>query len=67
MAGETEESLQKQGIDYVPGRAYYAANSRGQIIGDGGGLLKLLFARDEMRLLGVHLVGEQAPELVHIA
>ena len=66
MAGETEESLQKQGIDYVAGRAYYAANSRGQIIGDGGGLLKLLFARDDLRLLGVHLVGEQASELVHI-
>jgi NAD(P) transhydrogenase len=60
MAGETEESLRKQGTDYVAGRAYYAANSRGQIIGDGGGLLKLLFSRDEMRLLGVHLVGEQA-------
>ena len=66
MAGETEESLQKQGIEYVAGRAYYAANSRGQIIGDGGGLLKLLFSRDDLRLLGVHLVGEQASELVHI-
>jgi NAD(P) transhydrogenase len=66
MAGETEESLREKGVDYIPGRAYYAANSRGQIIGDGGGLLKLLFSKDEMRLLGVHLVGEQASELVHI-
>ncbi|HEV3401110.1 MAG TPA: hypothetical protein VG078_04750, partial [Acidimicrobiales bacterium] len=52
--------------DYVAGRATYAGNARGQIIGEGAGLLKLLFARDDMRLLGVHVIGEQASELVHI-
>jgi NAD(P) transhydrogenase len=41
-------------------------NPRGQIVGDESGLLKLIFARDDMRLLGVHVVGEQATELVHI-
>jgi NAD(P) transhydrogenase len=41
-------------------------NPRGQIIGDESGLLKLIFGRDDMRLLGVHVVGEQATELVHI-
>jgi NAD(P) transhydrogenase len=66
MAGETEESLKAKGIACVVGRARYADNPRGQIIGDETGLLKLIFARDDMRLLGVHVVGEQATELVHI-
>lgn len=66
MAGETEDSLKSKGVDYVVGRARYMDNSRGQIVGDENGLLKLIFARDDMRLLGVHVVGEQATELVHI-
>ncbi|HTS79072.1 MAG TPA: Si-specific NAD(P)(+) transhydrogenase [Myxococcaceae bacterium] len=66
MAGETEESLKKSGVDYVVGRAAYATNARGQIIGDGGGFLKLIFRREDMKLLGVHVLGEQASELVHI-
>jgi len=66
MAGETEESLKAKGIAYVVGRARYTDNPRGQIIGDENGLLKLIFGRDDMRLLGVHVVGEQATELVHI-
>jgi len=66
MAGETEESLQKAGVDYVVGRAVYATNARGQIIGDGGGFLKLIFRKEDLRLLGVHVIGEQASELVHI-
>jgi NAD(P) transhydrogenase len=65
-AGETEEALKQKGIPYVVGRATYAQNARGQIIGDGGGFLKLLFHRDSMKLLGVHIVGEQASELVHL-
>jgi NAD(P) transhydrogenase len=66
MAGETEESLHKAGVDYVVGRAAYATNARGQIIGDGGGFMKLIFRREDMKLLGVHVIGEQASELVHI-
>jgi NAD(P) transhydrogenase len=66
MAGETEESLKTKGIAYVVGRARYADNPRGQIIGDESGLLKLIFRQDDMRLLGVHVVGEQATELVHL-
>jgi len=65
-AGETEESLQKAGVDYVVGRAAYATNARGQIIGDGGGFLKLIFRKEDLKLLGVHVIGEQASELVHI-
>ena len=66
VAGETEESLQKQNIPYVAGRARYEQNPRGQIIGDRDGFLKLLFREEDMRLLGVSVIGEQATELVHI-
>jgi NAD(P) transhydrogenase len=66
MAGETEEALKEKNIPYVIGRARYSDNPRGQIIGDEHGLLKLIFRREDMRLLGVHVVGEQATEVVHI-
>jgi len=66
MVGETEESLKKQGIDYVAGRAAYKDNARGRIIGDQDGFLKLLFRRDNMKLVGVHVMGELATEIVHI-
>ncbi|MDO8542318.1 MAG: Si-specific NAD(P)(+) transhydrogenase [Opitutaceae bacterium] len=66
MAGETQESLTKAGTPFVAGVAQYDANARGQIIGARNGFLKLLFARDTMKLLGVHVIGEQASELVHI-
>lgn len=66
MAGETEEGLTEKKIDYVAGRARYDANGRGQIIDDSDGFLKLLFATEDMRLLGVHVIGEQASELVHV-
>jgi NAD(P) transhydrogenase len=66
MVGETEESLQKQRVDYVVGRANYQNNARGRIIGDLDGFLKLLFRRGDMKLLGVHIMGEQATEIVHV-
>ena len=66
MAGETEESLRAKGIPYVVGKASYCHNARGMIIGDDHGFLKLLFREDDLRLLGVHVIGEQAAELVHI-
>ncbi len=64
--GETEESLQRKGIRYVVGRGTYALNPRGQILGQTGGLLKLLFEADSLRLLGAHIVGHGASELIHI-
>jgi NAD(P) transhydrogenase len=67
MVGETEESLKNKGVDYVAGRARYADNPRGRIVGDDVGFLKLLFRRQDMKLLGAHVVGEQATEVVHIA
>jgi NAD(P) transhydrogenase len=66
MAGETEESLTEKKISYVVGKASYCDNARGQIIGDCQGFVKLLFQEDDMKLLGVHLIGEQATEAVHI-
>jgi NAD(P) transhydrogenase len=64
--GATERSLRADGVDYVVGRAAYADNARGAIIGDRTGFLKLLFRRGDMRLLGAHVMGEQATELVHV-
>jgi NAD(P) transhydrogenase len=66
MVGETEESLKQQGVDYVVGRGPYASSVRGRIIGDTGGFVKLLFRRSDLKLLGVHVLGEHATELVHI-
>jgi NAD(P) transhydrogenase len=66
MAGETEAALIADGIDYIVGRARYADLPRGEIIGDKSGFLKLLFRRSDMRLLGVHIMGEQATELIHV-
>ncbi len=64
--GATEESLREKKIDYVAGTAEYANNARGAIIGDRTGFLKLLFRRSDMKLLGAHMLGEHATELVHI-
>ena len=64
--GDTEESLVEKRIPYVIGRTRYLDIPRGEIIGDRRGFLKLLFHRDDMRLLGVHVMGEQATEVVHI-
>ena len=66
MVGETEESLKKQGVEYVVGRARYEDSARGRIIGDTDGFLKLLFRRADRKLVGVHVLGESATELVHI-
>jgi NAD(P) transhydrogenase len=65
-AGETERTLLRDGVQYVAGRAYYDRNARGKIIGDRSGMLKLLFRRDDMQLLGVSVVGEIASEIVHV-
>jgi NAD(P) transhydrogenase len=66
MAGETEESLTQRKIPYVTGRAAYANHARGQIIGERNGFLKLLFHAETRKLLGVHIIGEQATEIVHV-
>jgi NAD(P) transhydrogenase len=50
----------------VVGRASYGTNARGQIVGDTTGFIKLIFHADSRKLLAVHVLGEQATELVHI-
>jgi NAD(P) transhydrogenase len=64
MVGETEQALQAKGIPYVVGRAQYNRNPRGLILGDEHGLLKLLFAAHDRRLLGIHIIGQEACELI---
>jgi NAD(P) transhydrogenase len=66
MVGLSEDDCQKESIPCLVGRAYYENNARGQIIGDLSGLLKLVFSPGDKKLLGVHLIGELASELVHI-
>jgi len=66
MIGETEESAAKKGLEFEVGRARYGDNARGQIIGDLKGMVKLLFTVADKKIIGVHIVGERATELVHI-
>lgn len=64
--GKTEEELTQEGVPYEIGKANYREIARGQILGDTTGLLKLLFHMESRVLLGVHIIGEGASELVHI-
>jgi NAD(P) transhydrogenase len=64
--GLTEEEVQERGIAYETGIAHFRETSRGHIMGLDTGLLKLIFSLKTRRLLGVHIVGEGATELVHI-
>jgi NAD(P) transhydrogenase len=66
VAGETEEDARAKGIPVVVGKAYFRDNARGQIIGENNGFLKLVFTKPDMRLIGAHVIGEQATELIHI-
>ncbi|MBB3389456.1 NAD(P) transhydrogenase [Rhizobium sp. BK275] len=64
--GLTEEEMKERGIPYECGIARFRETSRGHIMGLDTGLLKLIFSLKTRRLLGVHIVGEGATELVHI-
>jgi NAD(P) transhydrogenase len=64
--GKTEEQLTGEDVPYEVGMAYYRDTARGQIRGDTTGRLKLIFHRDTLAVLGVHIIGESASELVHI-
>ena len=67
MVGATEEDLRTQGIAYASGRARLESNARGQITGERDGMVKLLFEVPSKRLLGAHIIGEGATELIHVA
>jgi NAD(P) transhydrogenase len=64
--GKTEEQLTDADVPYEVGVAYYREIARGQISGHTDGRLKLLFHRETLELLGVHIFGEDATELLHI-
>ncbi len=64
--GMTEEDVRGKGIGYECGVARFRETSRGHIMGLSAGMMKMIFAIDTRRLLGVHIVGEGATELVHI-
>ncbi len=64
--GKSEDELTAAGIAYEIGKANYREISRGQIIGDRTGLLKIIFSPESRQLLGVHIMGEGASELIHI-
>ena len=66
MVGEPEHELTARQVPYETGLARYREIARGHILGDDSGLLKMLFHREDRRLLGVHVIGTGATELIHI-
>jgi NAD(P) transhydrogenase len=66
FTGQTEEQLTEADVPYEVGVAYYRETARGQIRGDTSGRLKLIFHRETRAILGVHIIGEGATELLHI-
>ena len=66
FVGRTEEELSADGVPYETGISRYRELARGQIIGDSYGMLKLLVDPETRRLLGVHVFGTGATEIVHL-
>jgi NAD(P) transhydrogenase len=66
MVGATEEELTEARVPYEIGHAFYRETARAHIMGDTEGMLKLIFHRETLRLLSVHIIGERASELIHI-
>jgi NAD(P) transhydrogenase len=66
MVGQTEEKLTAAKVPYEVGIAKYAELAKSMMLGDQSGMLKLLFNRNTLKLLGVHVIGQRATEIVHI-
>ena len=66
FVGYTEDELTERGMAYEIGKAQYRGIARGQIVGNTIGRMKLILDRDTRDLLGVHIIGQDAVELVHI-
>jgi NAD(P) transhydrogenase len=66
MVGKSEGELTEAGVVYEVGLARYREIARGVMVGDDSGLLKLLFHRETRKILGVHIIGTSATELIHI-
>jgi NAD(P) transhydrogenase len=67
MVGLSEEAARQSGVDYEVGRSWFTDNARSAIAGTQQGFIKLVLARQDRRLLGAHIVGEDATELIHQA
>jgi NAD(P) transhydrogenase len=67
MIGLTEEAAVASGEEVVTGRALFEDNARARIAGSSEGLVKLVFRASDRRLLGAHILGEEATELIHVA
>lgn len=67
MIGDTEAQAIARGLDVRVGRSYYTSNARGQIINDPDGMLKLVFCANTRKLVGAHMLGERATDLIHVA
>lgn len=65
MAGLTEEEAQDRNIDYCVGMADYKETTRSKIIGIERGFLKLIFSTSDLKLLGIHIIGPFATEIIH--
>ncbi|HXW57014.1 MAG TPA: Si-specific NAD(P)(+) transhydrogenase [Candidatus Cybelea sp.] len=66
MVGQTEEKLTAAKVPYEVGISKYAELAKSMMLGDESGMLKLLFDRNNLTLLGVHIIGQRATEIVHI-
>jgi NAD(P) transhydrogenase len=66
MVGKSEEDLQKEGRPYQTGIGFYKDTARAQMVGDDTGICKLLFDPEDRKLLGVHIIGFEATELIHM-
>ena len=66
LVGASEEELTEKKVPYETGVARYREIARGQILGDDTGLFKMIFHREDRRLLGAHALGTGATELIHI-
>ena len=64
--GYTEDELKDLGFNYEVGRAYYYEIARSHIVGDKIGMFKLLFHAETLDILGIHVIGRGATEVVHI-
>jgi NAD(P) transhydrogenase len=66
MVGQTEQQLTAAKIPYEVGLARYSELAKGQMLGDEDGILKLIFSPDNLKILGVHAIGDRAAEIIHI-
>jgi len=64
--GRTEQELTQEKVPYEVGQAFFKTLARAQITGEKAGMLKILFHRETLAILGIHCFGDQASEIVHI-